>query len=102
MADETGTGVFPNGPAQQMARDREAVIQKLLAGLLRGRSRALMNGTLGYGKPYVEHLQVVLGDPHRCVICGRSWETKTVSDLDDWFCSKHCPVCNGWEAVLSE
>lgn len=37
-------------------------------------------------------------EPHKCLWCGTpklpaSWR---VNDLDRWFCSKCCPICNGW------
>ena len=101
MANDIGTGVFPHGPALKMARDREQIIERLIKALTRGRNRGLMNGTLGYQGSYVDHLRIVLGDPHTCLICGKTWESSTVMDLDDWFCAEHCPVCGGWEMVLN-
>ena len=38
----------------------------------------------------------LFGEPRFCLICGKplDWETNTPNDVDPWFCSQHCPVCN--------
>lgn len=91
------TGLFPLGPLQQVVRDREKVIERLIETLLLARSRAQCTD-----EAWEAAARLILGDPGTCLACGRSVEIPEpgrCSDLDRWFCSDHCPVCHGWEVV---
>jgi hypothetical protein len=96
------TGVFPHGPSPAMQRElqrRGQVIESLAGALLRLRW-AVNYETFGtdYDAERAFWGRVWTG---KCVVCGEG-RGETSNDLDAMFCSKHCIVCNGHEALMED
>ena len=43
----------------------------------------------------------LFGEPRFCLICAKplGWDKDIPNDIDSWFCSAHCPVCNSDEKL---
>jgi len=96
----TKVGVFPLGPAPAIQAEvyrREQVIRALVGTL--NRIRYQLGDLCDHDFDREGQFWAAL-HTGKCVICGRD-RGDVARDLDTLFCSRHCPVCGGAEALLS-
>lgn len=92
-------GVFPLGPAPSMQSElyrREQVIRALVGTL--SRIRYELGGLCDHDFDREGRFWAKL-HTGKCVICGID-RGGVSRDLDTLFCSRHCPVCGGADALI--